>query len=479
MDFIIFSKFINAWETRVVGGKHAIPDDDDQSVRLDKALRQLISKAALPLTTPEDQETALSFMKQLLDLGASPNSASKNGWRVVKYMAIWEEHASLLNIRGMQLLLDYQADVRNSVALCAAARKGREHMVEFLLRQGCDPYAVDADGYNALDNALLSHTFTGSVSIINLLLKCGVKQVAVSTLFQIVKYGRFPDGMRILLENGLVDVNCVDDDNGYTLLHAAVYNRHASLGMVLLLLEHHANPTFITKAGSTPFVLACGSGTVECAKALSLYVPENALKGKRVPRNHPDYLGMSRLYFRFGSQGITFDELIAALSEYPDDVYWAMLRLALPDLSADQRAKIRENVLKIDRMRLLRLIDSELSGDFRMGANKDTDLHLAVRKNSVTCIQYAMERHVNPFLLNKKGECALNYACTPAIRKMLDEYVLFNGNPHQMRWLGPYFRKRVVAFLLVVYRWKKERIREIPRDVRVCIFRWVARFESV
>lgn len=489
MDFTKYQAAIESCK-KEQSGKRTYRDDK-QNAKLTSALRNLVKTACSASTPLEDQTTAIELMKRLLDLGADPNSVSlKNGRYVIMFVAKWQECPdTLLNIQAMQLLLDYRADLHvtsaapdGASALHVAARYGRTQMVEFLLTRGCHPCSLESHGLTALDLALLCNDDHIDITdMIKSLIKRGVS-AQQSTLFRITQGGHTADYMRILLENGLVDVNCVDA-NGDTLLHAAACNRigggHA---LILLLLAYDANPTLINKKGSLPFWLACGGGRVECAEALAMYVDDDIMAKSRVPHLHPDYIGMSRLYFKYGSKEITAAEIVNKLSTYSDDTIWAMVRLALPTLDLAQRAAIRGAVRKTGNLRLARLVDGELAGDFRTGVNNDTDLHIAVRNKSVVDIQYAMERCVNPFLLNskgKKGECALNYPCTPEIRAMLDEYVRFNCLPHQMRWWGPYFRKRVVAFLLVVQRWHKERVREIPRDVRVCILRWVARFESV
>jgi ankyrin repeat protein len=483
-----FSKYRAAIESREKQSGKRTDRDDKQNAKLTLTLRDLVKTVCSASTKVEDQTTAIELMKRLLDLGADPNSlSSKNGWYVIMFVAKWQECPdTLLNIRAMQLLLDYRADLHvisvtdGASALHVAARYGRTQMVEFLLTRGCRPCSPENHGLTALDLALLCNDHTGLTDMIKSLVKRGVS-AQQATLFRITLHGHTSDYMRILLENGLVDVNCVDA-NGDTLLHAAACNRIGGHALILLLLAYDANPTLINKKGSLPFWLACGGGSVECAEALALYVDDDIMAKSRVPHLHPDYIGMSRLYFKYGSKEIMAAEIVNKLPTYSDDTIWAMVRLALPTLDLAQRAAIRGAVRKTGNFRLVRLVDGELAGDFRTGVNNDTDLHIAVRNKSLVDIQYAMEQRVNPFLLNskgKKGECALDYPCTPEIRTMLDEYVRFNCLPHQMRWWGPYFRKRVVAFLLVVQRWHKEKVREIPRDIRVCILRWVARFEAV
>jgi ankyrin repeat protein len=473
-----------------------------ENAELDGALNDLVNCRAVHEGTLDDQVIAIGLMKRLLDLGANPNPISNREHIAVGHAACWREYLPAdpteipLNIQAVHLLMAYGAVLhinyqRNgATALHGAARFGGIKMIEFLLKQNCSLCITDADGHVPLLWALASrrpYDNDNGYAVVKLLVERTLSAKGItswtlqSTLFSAIRLSARPDHIRILLESKRCDVDGADAD-GETPLHKAASNRLDGPALISLLLEFGANPALKCKKGYTPFMLACVGGTVESAKALALYASDNkVLSGKRTPRFHPDYIAMYRFHLTYGSSPITRQEIMGDIFSSTGDFLWAKMRLVRHRLSPDECSAVRkaasQNIYL--ELRVRRLVEDEMGTDARIDNTNDTYLHIAVRDKSVRNVQFAMQCHVNPFLLNRKDECALNYPCTPEIRAMLDEYTRFNCLPHQMRWWGPYFRKRVVAFLLVMQRWHKEKVREIPRDVRVCILRWVARFEAV
>ena len=108
---------------------------------------------------PIDVVRSVEMARFLLTRGASPNlkDGTKFGWRPLEYAAHLER------VGVSQLLIDRGADVNGvdrvgCTALFAAALRGRDGEVQFLLKHGADKSLRDAKGETALE-ALRSYEY--------------------------------------------------------------------------------------------------------------------------------------------------------------------------------------------------------------------------------------------------------------------------------------------------------------------------------
>jgi ankyrin repeat protein len=132
----------------------------------------------------------------------------------------------------------YAAHYRSTL-LHIAARYDRPDCIPLLLNRGVDVTALDSEGRSALQLACLySNTKT-----VQLLADSGgwIDSLAAACMLNATIDGN-TDTLTLLLERGISCSNVIDDDSGYTLLHAAAtYGRLECAGM--LIRHGHASTT--------------------------------------------------------------------------------------------------------------------------------------------------------------------------------------------------------------------------------------------
>ena len=84
------------------------------------------------------------------------------------------------------------------------------------------------------------------------------------------------------------NVNMVQDELGWTLLHYACHQSHRSAVIPILLAHPDIDVNLITRVGNTPFLCACFYGNPSCVREM--------LKDSRVKPNEPDDDGWTPLY---------------------------------------------------------------------------------------------------------------------------------------------------------------------------------------
>lgn len=148
----------------------------------------------------------------------------------------------------MKLLLDWDPDIDpqdiglNASLQAAAMLKGNEEIVQYLLNRGADPNYIDY-----LEITPLMHASTsGSVSIVQILLKCGVdlerKDHSGKTALNRAA-GRWgsKEIVQLLLENG-ADINSEDNSGHSALFSATFQNRYETLLVLLTYTKIKISP---------------------------------------------------------------------------------------------------------------------------------------------------------------------------------------------------------------------------------------------
>ncbi|KGO62622.1 hypothetical protein PEX2_046480 [Penicillium expansum] len=152
------------------------------------------------------------------------------------------------DLKLVKLLLDWDPDIDpqdiglNASLQAAAMLKGNEEIVQYLLNRGADPNYIDY-----LEITPLMHASTsGSVSIVQILLKCGVdlerKDHSGKTALNRAA-GRWgsKEIVQLLLENG-ADINSEDNSGHSALFSATFQNRYETLLVLLTYTKIKISP---------------------------------------------------------------------------------------------------------------------------------------------------------------------------------------------------------------------------------------------
>ena len=101
--------------------------------------------------------------------------------------------------------------------------------------------------------------------------------------------------------------------------------------------------------------------------------------------------------------------------------------------------------------------------------NDSTLLHVAARTNNAVAVRELMCIWMNPLLRDKDGKVAADVATDAGIRAELRRYTVQSPRREVMRWFGPFLMQRSRAFLLIVLRWRKTKVRVLPRSVVLAV----------
>ena len=206
------------------------------------------------------------FVKILLDAGANPNTADKNGESCL--------HAAVhgfCSAETIQNIIDHAAHVDavnedGATALLLACGSAQSEMVDVLLKAKADPNVLDSGGDASLHAAAAANC---SKETLQKILEYGANVNAVNkrgrtALLLNCSYGQM-DSVHVLLE-AKADPNIVDEE-GYSCIFAAV-DGHCSKDTLQALIDHGAHIDAERKDGTNALLCACRTGQSESVKYL-------------------------------------------------------------------------------------------------------------------------------------------------------------------------------------------------------------------
>ncbi len=158
---------------------------------------------------------------------------------------------------------------------------------------------------------------------------------------------------------------------------------------------------------------------------------------------------------------------------------WAMLRNGRAptfDRHSDKDDTFAAMALCTDR-RLWRLVVGELL-IARHPLTLETLLHIAARSNNCDAVRVCRSFNLNPLLRNEHGQLAIDLTTDAIVRAELVSYAQWRPTKAVSQWFGPYFEDHAIAWLLVCNRWQQTGVRQLYRDVRLRVVRWLAAVEE-
>eukprot|EP00953_Heterococcus_sp_UTEX-ZZ885_P000367 730-Heterococcus_DN1.PRE.3 len=205
----------------------------------------------------------IAIVQLLLDKGCSATDADTDGNTALRLcLQRPKDDAKCFTVltQAGADALDINEDTRSTL-LHIAARHDRPDCIPLLLNRGVDVTALDSEGRSALQLACLySNTKT-----VQLLFDSGgwIDSLAAACMLNATINGN-TDTLTLLLKRGISCSNVIDDDSGYTLLHAAAtYGRLEGAGM---LIRHGYAATTLSVDGVSAVDVAFA---VELPKALA------------------------------------------------------------------------------------------------------------------------------------------------------------------------------------------------------------------
>jgi ankyrin repeat protein len=197
-----------------------------------------------------ENETSLGSAKLLLANGAEINHLSKAGYPLT--LACTSGNTSMV-----ELLMEHGADVNPSggfTPLMGAARGSQVELIEWLLKEGADPNAVNRNGWTALMEAAELENTDGE--IIAMLIEAGAKVNARcaegKTALMCALMWAQPATIRQLLDLG-ADVRMKDEDGSTALMLAA---EESSVEVVAMLVEAGAKVDATNAEGKSALMWA-------------------------------------------------------------------------------------------------------------------------------------------------------------------------------------------------------------------------------
>ena len=200
----------------------------------------------------------MNLVKILLDKGADPNIADKNGESCL-HAAIYGKCSS----ESLQGLIDHGANVNavnmnGEAPLLLACSAAQTDSVKLLLKAKADPNIAYADGDSCLHTAIAADCETETLQE---LIESGARVNSVNgrgrTALLLGCLYRQTDSIMALLEAGAYPA--IDDDEGFSCIHAAVDGR-CSNETIQALIDHGAHIDAKRKDGTNALLRACTTG---------------------------------------------------------------------------------------------------------------------------------------------------------------------------------------------------------------------------
>jgi ankyrin repeat protein len=196
-----------------------------------------------------------------------------------------------------------------STLLHTAAMHSRTDCIPQLLSKSVNATALDSQGTSSLRLACLYSDF----ETIQLLFDSGgwLDSLATACMLNTIISGNF-DALELLLERGISCSDVIDDDTGYTLMHAAAaYGRHECAGM---LMRHGYTATTLANNGESAVDVVFASTLPDVLKLDNIIRPEWSERAATVLmllKSGCDY-NVSRI--------IHNDECAAVIKQYYDEL---------------------------------------------------------------------------------------------------------------------------------------------------------------
>ena len=186
----------------------------------------------------------------------------------------------------LRCLIENGADINkgrndNQTPLMVAAEKGHVSVATFLIERGADVDLQDENGNTALHHALYGSDV--SCEILSCLIGSGadvngVNKVKHTPLMIAAKRGHI-NALTLLIKHGAHDVDLQDDD-GNTALHHAVYGSDVSFEILSCLIGIGADVNARANNGCTPLMIAADNGDINAVSSLVKCGANVDLQGK-------------------------------------------------------------------------------------------------------------------------------------------------------------------------------------------------------
>eukprot|EP01036_Dinobryon_divergens_P031629 gene31629-41062_t len=373
-------------------------------------------------------------MTLLLDWGANPNLASKNGTTALHMTAQRSSRdvVALLMDRGADPNLVEQR--HGETALHWAAEKGHRNIVALLLERGADRNLINQAGKRPIDVARAE----GHGTIVSLLEKDSHGLIEKGLALYDASKGGNLSKVIAALDAG-ADVNWKNDDqNDCTSLFVAAKNNHSEV--VIHLLEKGGNPNLSSTNGNSPLHAA----TYEGHRSVMVPLLERGADPNLVEKKYGEttlhwaaekgHRDIAALLIERGADR----NIKNKAGKKPIDVARArghghvvtLLEMSSPGLLI-QGQKLFDAAERGNMTDVVAALDAGADVNWKNDEKNDrTALQKSAEKNHVNVVEILLNRGANPNLCNKNGTTSLHTAAQEGHREVVNLLLKARANPN-------------------------------------------------
>lgn len=414
------------------------------------------------------EEGTVEEVRVALEAGASPNAIDEDSNTALMLVCFRESDLHVSEVI-VNLLLTSGAvcsaqNKRGRTALHFAVSYSSVFVVQSLVSAWPFVNVCDVEGETPLTHLYVyerAKTAADIDVILRILLDAGAHPSEEAFAYACIDSG--VDVIKLLL-NAKADPNSKNPKSGNTALRNACRNRYSGVAIIHELIKAGA----VVEEVCIRFAYQANA---DLLRTILTYCSSVVITKKYACSQSSDPIGCLRI-------GKKINCIVSCLSirirnDNPVEYIWALVRTRQHLVCCRKPHTDHDCFSESADPRLWRLLSIEMREQYDP-TTWNTLLHTAALTDNAVLVEQVMKSNANPFLHNVEDLLPIEMAKDATVIANLKYYMRFRPSQIYMEWRGPYFRMRVVAFLLVCKRLSCK----FPKDVIHFILSFMAQYES-